>query len=202
MNATTTANEYETAANDFLSRNGLKFRATLSNSKIAPWDEDGEDRNHYRVTISRHRLPDTMGDESDLDFVRRVGIERAGNGRLVFDFWGSVADAKALPEAEKRLQDMRLQMQNMEPHLRLNWTHSLHARKLAVEALNPSAYDVLACISGDAYTPETFADFCAEYGYETDSIKALQQFRRCDRFAKRLRAFFTEKELTELSEIN
>lgn len=64
-----------------------------------------------------------------------------------------------------------------------------------------TAYDVLACISGDAYTPETFADFCAEYGYESDSIKALQQFRRCDRFAKRLRAFFTTEELTQLSEI-
>jgi type II secretory pathway component GspD/PulD (secretin) len=63
-------------------------------------------------------------------------------------------------------------------------------------------YDVLAGISGDAYTPETFADFCAEYGYESDSIKALQTFRRCSAFAKRLRAFFTEAELEQLQEIN
>jgi hypothetical protein len=61
---------------------------------------------------------------------------------------------------------------------------------------------VLACISGDAYTPETFADFCAEYGYESDSIKSLQTFRRCSAFAKRLRAFFTGAELEQLQEIN
>jgi hypothetical protein len=67
---------------------------------------------------------------------------------------------------------------------------------------DPKMYDVLSCISGDAYTPETFEDFCAEYGYEEDSIKALQQFRRCDRFAKRLRAFFTTQELEDLSEIH
>lgn len=65
----------------------------------------------------------------------------------------------------------------------------------------PSEYDVLACISGDCYCPETFAEFCGEYGYEQDSIKALQTFRRCSAFAKRLRAFFTESELEQLTEI-
>jgi len=64
-----------------------------------------------------------------------------------------------------------------------------------------SAYSVLACISGDANCTETFADFCAEYGYETDSIKSLQAFRRCSSFAKRLQAFFTAGELAQLSEI-
>lgn len=63
------------------------------------------------------------------------------------------------------------------------------------------AYDALSCVSGDAYTPDTFADFCAEYGDDEDSIKALQLFRRCNRFAKRLRAFFTEVELADLAEI-
>lgn len=65
-----------------------------------------------------------------------------------------------------------------------------------------SAYDVLACISGDVYCPETFEDFCSEYGYETDSIKALQTFNRASRFAKRLRAFFSKEEREILSEIN
>lgn len=63
-------------------------------------------------------------------------------------------------------------------------------------------YDVLACISSDYSCPETFADFCSEYGCETDSIKALQTFRRADRFARKLRAFLTETEAAQLSEIN
>lgn len=151
-NETTTANEYDQQATDFLTRNGLKMRITLSDSKSPAWAKEGEETgHHYRVTISKGELP-MIG-----------GVNRPPPSRLVFDFWGSIADARKGKE--------------------------------------PSAYDVLSCISGDAYTPETFADFCAEYGYEEDSIKALQQFRRCDRFAKRLRAFFTEAELTELSEI-
>jgi hypothetical protein len=63
------------------------------------------------------------------------------------------------------------------------------------------AYDVLACISGDANCPETFADFCGEFGYESDSIKALQTFRRVSSFAKRLQAFFTAQEIEELCQI-
>ena len=65
----------------------------------------------------------------------------------------------------------------------------------------PTAYDVLSCISGDVYTPATFADFCGEYGYEEDSRSAFAAFKRCDRFARRARAFFTEAEQAELVEI-
>lgn len=66
---------------------------------------------------------------------------------------------------------------------------------------HPKAYDVLACISSDIYCPETFKDFCAEYGYELDSRKALATWKRCAKFAKRLRAFFSESEIEQLSEI-
>lgn len=65
----------------------------------------------------------------------------------------------------------------------------------------PSAYDALTCVSSDAYTPEDFADFCSEYGYDEDSRKALNIFKRADRFARRIRAFFSEAELEQLSEI-
>jgi hypothetical protein len=137
----TTSNEYDTQAEQFLTSNEIKFRATLSDTKTPAWGDNGKHGHHYRVTLSKPAA------------------------RLTFDFWGSIADA------EKGIQTV-------------------------------SAYSVLACISGDAYTPETFADFCAEYGYESDSIKALQTFRRCSAFAKRLRAFFTEAELEQLQEIN
>lgn len=53
----------------------------------------------------------------------------------------------------------------------------------------------------DAHTPETFKDWCDEYGDDPDSLKALQTFRRCNTFANRLRAFFTPAELDQLSEI-
>ena len=137
----TNQNEYDKQATEFLSRNGLAFRATLSDTKSPAWDHNGEHGHHYRVTISR----------------------KDAKSRLVFDFWGSVNDARA------GLKEMR-------------------------------PYSVLACISGDAFCPDDFADFCGEYGYDADSIKALQLFRRCSAFAKRIRAFFTESELEQLSQ--
>jgi len=63
------------------------------------------------------------------------------------------------------------------------------------------AYDVLACLSGDVNCPDTFEDFCSEYGYEEDSRKAFNTFKRCARFAERLRAFFSEEEREALQEI-
>ncbi len=64
-----------------------------------------------------------------------------------------------------------------------------------------TAYDVLACISGDANTPETFEDFCDEYGYDEDSRRAFETFRRCNKLARKLRRLFTVSEIAELSEI-
>jgi len=139
----TTPSEYDTQAEQFLTSNGIKFRATLSDTKTPAWSDNGKHGHHYRVTLSK------------------------GNpapARLTFDFWSSIKDAED-----------------------------------GIQTVTP--YSVLACISGDTNTPETFADFCAEYGYEQDSIKALQTFRRCSAFSKRLRAFFTESEIEQLAEI-
>jgi hypothetical protein len=149
---TETMSEYEKQAQDFLQKHGIKFRATLSDTKSPQWGKDGKHGHHYRVTLWRA-------------FNCYTGKGKPMQPRkLTFDFWGSIADAEA---------------GNTEI----------------------GAYDVLACISGDAYTPDTFKDFCGEYGYDADSIKALQQFRRCSAFAKRLREFFTEAELQDLQEI-
>jgi hypothetical protein len=65
----------------------------------------------------------------------------------------------------------------------------------------PTAYDVLACVGADSYCPSTFEDFCREYGYDEDSRKTLALFMRCDKFAQRIRNFFTEGELEALAEI-
>lgn len=76
--------------------------------------------------------------------------------------------------------------------------NSLHAQQTG-EPL--TAYDVLACLSSDAFCPDTFEDFCAEYGYDVDSRKAWSTFLRCAQFAQRLHAFFTEEELQDLATI-
>lgn len=125
-------------AEKFLADHGLTFRATLSDSKPAQWEPSGH---HYRVTITGKGRP-----------------------RLVFDFWGSVAD--------------------------------MQAGKHKIDACS-----VLSCVASDIHTPDNFEEFCSEYGYDADSIKARQTFTRSNRFARRLRAFFTAEEIKALREL-
>lgn len=186
--------EYDTKTGQFLIKHGIKCRITLSDSKPAHWTPAGH---HYRVTLSR------PADAPERYQMPVDGFPQPMRpNRLTFDYFGNVADAKKLKTAQSDLVNMQLQMQNTEPHLRVNWREDLEARQAAVDDCHPSAYDVLACVSGNVNTPETFKDFCDELGYEQDSIKALQTFRRCASFSRRLKAFFTASEIEALSEIN
>jgi len=67
---------------------------------------------------------------------------------------------------------------------------------------DPTAYDALACISSDVHCPETFEEFCGDYGYDTDSRKAEKTFQRVSAFSRKLRSFFTDDEIEALSEIS
>lgn len=67
----------------------------------------------------------------------------------------------------------------------------------------PTAYDVLACISSDLGCPQGFEEFCSEYGYDQDSIKAMKTFTRCRTFSVKLNAFFENEEMcADLGTIN
>ncbi len=65
----------------------------------------------------------------------------------------------------------------------------------------PTAYDVLSCISSEVGCPDTFEDFCGEYGEEPDSHGALATFKRLRAFADKLQAFFVQDEIDDLGNI-
>ncbi len=71
----------------------------------------------------------------------------------------------------------------------------------AEKGVDPTPYDILSCISSDATMPGTFPEYCRDFGEEEDSRRALQTFRRADRFAQRLRAFFQPEEIEVMQEI-
>lgn len=161
MNTTT---NYEQQAQAFLDRFAIKFRATLSDSKVAPWAGERKDHqltshcdpHHYRVTLSSPMKWEKWGSPQ----ARQINPHR----RITFDFWASIADAEK-----------------------------------GIKTATP--YDVLACISSDTYCPDTFKEWAGEFGESEDSIRALQTYRRCSAFAKRLQSFFTPEEITALQEI-
>lgn len=65
----------------------------------------------------------------------------------------------------------------------------------------PTEADILETITSEITAPETFAEYCSEFGKDADSIKAKQTYARLDRFAKRLKAFFTAEERDMLGEL-
>lgn len=187
-------NYYHAQADQFLQENGLKLRATLSDSKTPPWSNGGAHGHHYRVTISRpkaktHRLHWNDGAAQGYQLVHIVGRVPSTGAEIVRNGSSRYASLETLQQVEKW---------NPVPRITFDFWDSV-ANANAGKA--PTAYSVLACISSDAHTSETFEDWCSEYGESTDYLKALQTFRRCNTFAKRLRAFFTPAELEQLAEI-
>ena len=56
---------------------------------------------------------------------------------------------------------------------------------------------VVGCMAGDIHVEEKFEDFCGDYGYDQDSIKALRLHERCVEQMKKLKGIFPEPELQE-----
>ena len=63
-----------------------------------------------------------------------------------------------------------------------------------------TCYDVLACLT--YYDPGSFQNFCDEYGYSNDSIRALKTYLAVQDEWENLRRIFTSEQLEELAEIN
>ena len=72
------------------------------------------------------------------------------------------------------------------------------------QGMKPSAYDVLACL--ETYCPDTFEDFCDEYGYqdrplsEHDSVMRI--YLNVREQAQALRKLFSPEQLEQLADIN
>jgi hypothetical protein len=77
--------------------------------------------------------------------------------------------------------------------------NSLHDVQNGATTVDP--YSALSCIGGDAHCAGTFEDFCADSGYDEDSRKAHDTWKRCHFFAQRLQRFFGADELEALAEI-
>lgn len=53
----------------------------------------------------------------------------------------------------------------------------------------PDAATVLDCLCSDATCPDTFEDFCSEYGYDTESRRAERTFHACLKVRDDMREF-------------
>ena len=71
-------------------------------------------------------------------------------------------------------------------------------QSIAAGNVEPTMYDILTCLT--KYDPESFEFFCGEYGYNTDSIKALNTYKAVKREFNGVNRLFNDI-LEELQEI-
>jgi hypothetical protein len=74
-------------------------------------------------------------------------------------------------------------------------------QSIAAGAEEPTMYDILACMT--KYDPEDFENFCANYGYDTDSRSAERIYKNVCKEWEAMQRLFPEPEvLEEMNEIN
>lgn len=85
---------------------------------------------------------------------------------------------------------------------KLSYTFTF-GQSISAGAQEPTLYDILTSLT--KYDPETFEDFCSNYGYDQDSRKAEKTYKAvCKEWnaVSRLFADLTELQWDELREIN
>lgn len=72
-------------------------------------------------------------------------------------------------------------------------------QSIAFGSKKPTMYDILTCMT--KHDPGSFENFCSEYGYDTDSIKASKIYTAVCREFEAMERLFTEEILEEMQEI-
>jgi hypothetical protein len=70
-----------------------------------------------------------------------------------------------------------------------------------VETVKPAIADILAALVRDAQALNaSFYDWCADFGYDTDSLQALDVYRACMDTGRKLSKTFTRAQLASIAE--
>jgi hypothetical protein len=183
--------EYTEKADKFLADAGLEFRAVLVGNDCPAYCSDAEkDIDMDKLDIYPRRTH-IHGKHY------RCTISRKDRGHVSFDFWNSYSDSEF-------------------NYIHANWFNRSYPSVLLKKhgfsdssylpiakghkgPKNPTAYDLLACITKN--DPGTFEWFCSDYGYNTDSRKAEDSYRAVVKEYAKVRKFFTDAELEQLQDI-
>jgi len=171
----TTLNEYQEQANNFAVKYGLTMAAQYSGH----FDRSGNGlvTAVYDITLARP-------DRKPMEFRFSTSI----NNSYYYKEAGSINTKKGLPPkidaGEWCAKGCLLEFGH----------YTIYQSKTT----KPSLYDILACLI--KYDPETFEDFCAAYGYNTDSRRAYDMFLAVDKEWHGVKRLFSDC-LDELSEI-
>lgn len=174
--------EYDKQAEGFLNKTDSEFKAEFI-KKDFHFDGDTEKRDIYKCTLKRGKreyIFEFGSSINDSGFYYTIGVQKRA------------IDRKLLDQPKERVLKHVLRESG---HVFMNNGKSdiIHYPKA------PTAYSVLACLQ--KYEVGTFEDFCGEFGYNEDSIKANKTYKAVLNEYNNVCALYNEKELELMSEI-
>lgn len=166
-------NEYDKQANDFLDKHGVSCNIERVGLEVKH-DWDSASHMKYRVTLKRL---DKVMSYDFFDSIHNTGILTRSKDEWARKIYGRFYEG--LSTSEKNSLNRLINKEK--------------------EKATPGAYDVLAClVTSD---PGIFDDFCNEFGYDSDSVKAFNIYRAVQEQYRDLCRVFTQEQLEELGEI-
>lgn len=168
--------EYQAQAKQFLADSNATMEIKFVGKEIpSHWCGETKPHNKYQFTITTPK------------------------GEYTSYFWDSLHNTEV---SEMNLQSYA------ERKYKIHWYDvSAFEKGKAIRELDilkakakPTEYDILACV--EKYSYDSFSDFCAEFGYSTDSISARETFLACGEEYAGLRRIFTEEQMEKMREIN
>lgn len=178
-------NEYDKQAKDFLAKTETTFQVEFLKYDYHFYN-DKEKRDIYKTTLKR------------------------GNREFSFDFGQSInssmqwiANTIYAKNACHKLGNPRLFGKNKNEMFKnaglslFGWNNNDFVLNKNFE--EPTPYSVLACLTN--YDPGSFEDFCSEFDYDTDSIKANKVYKAVVDEWKNVAMLWNDSEIEELQEI-
>ena len=167
--------EYEKQAEEFLRKAEATMEFYFAGYVVPPlWGEKEKPHASYRVTITTPR------------------------GSYTLDFYDSLVHTEILQMTpEMYCNKYYRHLYYGDYSVRCKVQKELKQKKAEAK---PTCYDVLACMTH--YDPGSFQNFCDDYGYSNDSIRALKTYLAIQDEWENLRRIFTSEQLEELAEIN
>jgi len=168
-------NKYQQQAENFLIKASANINIELAEQQQAPLWFDGV---------------------QDYGLMYKITIHRTNKKDYKFNFWDSLHN-KQMRELVNKIQPFADGVFNGKYYDKQEALKI--ARDLKKGLYTPTSYDILACLT--KYDPETFEDFCSEYGYSEDSRTAEKTFLAVNKEYHEVKRMFVDL-MEDLQEIN
>ena len=145
--------DHEQQAQDFLEATGVKIEFVKLGT-FPYFDDDKESRDVFQVTIVRDD--------------RRYSFRYGDSIKNTLDRLLGAYSTRPVPTQELFKHTRTRNAYEFAEYCKKNY------KKLRATPKQPTAYAVLACLT--KYEPGSFANFCSEYGYDTDSRGAEKTY--------------------------